>query len=519
MGDRVVWHRASLSRLLTTVCDLLDSVTPYLLGAAILIYITVIFLISKWQLATLRMGFDPLVYVQPLWNTLHGRIAAQSMFAHRSTIFGQDLFLFHFVLLPFYALKPTIATLLLLQTIAAGAGAVAIFLIARDALPDHRVIALLFALLFLSYLPLQNENLYEVQPRLFAATFFLFAYWCMTRGYTAAFWALILLALSNRTDAALVVAMLGCYGVLTRRSFAFSWLPLLIGSIDWVLAVFVIIPALAGGRQFLYLENYGWLRDNVGAIVRTITMHPLFILRAVFAGDWWDYPIGLLFALAFLPLLQPRMLIVAGPSFLLNFFAGPPFADQRDIFHQYSAFITPWLFVAAILAVAAIARGTHPLACAIPRLRAMVRWSGHGVIAAGLVLLMLALSVLQQGYTRPNKLGDPLRQGNNATRVAAVDALIRLIPLDAPLAVTSLAATRVPLRRSLYEFPGNASYDPALVDCSMYILGDRRRDANAEGSALDSLVASGRWQLVKQQGDFELLEHNVSSQSELCREH
>ncbi len=476
---------------LTAVCDLLDSVTPYLLGVAILVYITVIFLVSKWQLDTLRMGFDPLVYIQPLWNTLHGRVAAQSMFAHRSTIFGQDLFLFHFVLLPFYALHPTIATLLLLQTIAAGVGAVAIFLIARDALPDHRIVALLFALLFLSYLPLQNDNLYEVQPRLFAATIFLFAYWCMTRGYIAAFWALILLAIINRNDAALVIAMLGCYGVLTRRPFAFSWLPLLIGSIYWVLAVFVIIPAFAGGRQFLYLENYGWLGETLGAIVRTITTHPLFVLRAVFAQDWWDYPIGLLFALAFLPLVQPRALIMAAPSFLLNFFAGAPFADQRDIFHQYSAFITPWLFVATILAVAAIARGTHPIMRTFPRLRAIVRRRGQGSVAISLVLLMLALSVLQQGYTRPNKLGDFLHHSENAPRVAAADALIRLIPPDAPLAVTSLVATRVPLRRSLYEFPGNASYDPALVDCALYILGDRQRDAATEGSALDTLVQLG----------------------------
>lgn len=504
---------------MATVRDPLNPVVPCLLGVAILIYIIVVFVVSKWQLDTLRMGFDPLVYAQPLWNTLHGRIAAQSMFAHRRTIFGQDLFLFHFVLLPFYALKPTIATLLLLQTIAAGVGAVAIFLIARDALPGHRIVAFLFALLFLSYLPLQNDNLYEVQPRLFAATFFLFAYWCMTRGYTAAFWALILLAIINRNDAALVVAMLGCYGLLTHRSFAFGWLPLVIGASYWALAALVIVPAFAGGRQFLYLENYGWLGDNLGAIVRTIATHPRFVLRTVLAGDRWRYAFSLLFALAFLPLLQPRVLIMAIPSFLLNLFAGAPFADQRDIFHQYSAFITPWLFVAAILAVAAIAGGTHPLARAIPRFRAILRRCGHGGIAAGFVLLMLALSVLQQGYTRPNKLGNSVRQGDNAMRVAAVDSLLRFIPPDAPLAVTSLAATRVPLRRSLYEFPGNASYDPALVDCALYILGDRRRDEDTEGSALDGLVASGQWRLMAQQGDFEHLQHTAPSQSELCLAH
>ena len=496
---------ARLRSLAARAIATIERFIPLLLGLAICFYCVVIFLVSQWQLDTLRMGFDPLVYAQPLWNTLHGRVAAQSMFAHRGSIFGQDLFLFHFVLLPFYALKPTVATLLLLQTVAAAAGAVAIYLIARDALPAHPLIPLLFALLYLSYLPLQNDNLYEVQPRLFALTFFLFAYWCMARGHAVAFWVLILLAMSNRTDAALVVAMVGCYGLLTRRSFAFGWPPLLVGGLYWVVAVFALVPALAGGRQFLYLENYEWLGDTPGAIARTLATDPPLVLRGVFARNWWDYPVGLLFALAFLPLLAPRPLLMAAPPFLINLFAGPPFADQRDIFHQYSAFLTPWIFVAAILAVAALARGTHPLLRALPRLRAWARPGREGTVATGLVLLMLALSVLQQGYTRPNKLGEFLHHDENAPRVAAVDALIRLIPPDAPLAVTSLAATRVPLRRDLYAFPGNASYDPALVDCARYILGDRQRDEGSEGGILDDLVAGGRWGLVQNEGDFELL--------------
>ena len=91
------------------------------------------------------MGFDPLVYEQPLWNTLHGHIAEQSALSYTTSAFGQDLFLFHFVLLPFYALKETTATLLFLQTVGAAFGALAVYLIARDALPRTRIVPLLFA--------------------------------------------------------------------------------------------------------------------------------------------------------------------------------------------------------------------------------------------------------------------------------------------------------------------------------------------------------------------------------------
>lgn len=488
----------------------LDAAAPALLGAAMLAYILIIFAASKWQLDALRMGFDPLVYEQPLWNTLRGRIAEQSALAYTPSAFGQDLFLFHFVLVPFYALKQTTATLLLLQTIGAAFGALAVYLIARDALPGTRFVPLLFGVLLLSYVPMQNVNLYEVQPRLFAATFLLFAFWCMTRGYTLAFWVFLVLAIINRNDTALVVAALGLYGLTTRRRAAFSWLPLVFGTVYWLLAVFVIVPAFANGAQFSYLQNYDWLGANIGEIVRTVVTRPLYVLGTAFGRDRWQYALSLMFALAFLPLLAPRPLIIALPPFLLNLFAGDRFQYQRDIFHQYSALITPWLFVAAILAVAALARGTHPLYRRVPRLKAAMRRVPVSVVAVPLVLLMLCLSAFQFAYTQPNKVAAWLSNGGQLppaerTRVASVDLLIAMIPADAPLSVTSVAATRVPLRRSLYEFPGNSFYDANLIDRAAYVLGDRRRDDGTEGAAIDALKTNGQWALVKRQGDFELL--------------
>jgi uncharacterized membrane protein len=484
----------------------LDAAAPLLLGLAILAYIAVIFAASKWQLDALRMGYDPLVYEQPLWNTLHGHLAEQSGLSYTTSAFGQDLFLFHFVLLPFYAIKQTTATLLFLQTVGAAFGALAVYLIARDVLPRTRLVPLLFAALFLSYVPMQNVNLYEVQPRLFAATFLLFAYWCMTRGYAIGFWTCILLAIINRNDTALVVAAFGLYVLWTRRRWIYSWAPLVFGAAYWVLAVFVIIPAFAHGAQFSYLQNYDWLGPNFGAMVRTILTHPWYVLRTAFGPDRWQYALSLLFALAFLPLLAPRPLLMALPPFLLNLFASDHYKYQRDIFHQYSALITPWLFVAAILAVAALADGTHPLYRWLPRLREGLHRVSPSVIATCLLVLMLGLSLFQFAYTQPNKVVTWVQHRNDPTRTPQVDVLIALIPKDAPLAVTSLAATRVPLRRYLFEFPGNEFYDPQL-DKAEYVLGDRRRDGGTEAAELDTLKANGQWQLVKRQGDFELLRH------------
>ena len=202
------------------------------------------------------------------------------------------------------------------------------------------------------------------------------------------------------------------------------------------------------------------------------------------------------------------------PPFLINIFSSDHYKYQRDIFHQYSALLVPGLFIAAILAVAALADGTHPLYRLAPRIKDALLRVPAAVVGTCLVVVMLALSLFQFVYTKPDKIASWAESGGQISqadknRAASVDVLIAMIPKDAPLSVTSLAAVHVPLRRYLYEFPGNEFYDATLVDRAEYVLGDRRRDGNTEGAALDALKANGQWQLVKRQGDFELL-HRIA---------
>lgn len=509
-------------RLWAAVLDQFDRAAFGLLCLAIITYVVGVFAVSKWQLDTLRMGFDPLVYEQPLWNTLHGHLAEQSSLAYTRSAFGQDLFLFHFVLLPFYAIKPATATLLLLQTLAAAAGAVAIYLLARDTIPGRSLPALLFAVGFLAYLPLQNVNTYEVQPRLFAATFLLFAFWCLTRRSAVGYWVCIVFALLSRIDTALVIAALGVYGLLAagqhrlnrRQQVWFGWLPLIVGLGYWSLAVFLIVPAIAGGTQFSYLQNYDWLGASAPAILHTLGTHPGDVLRVVLGADRGRYVWTLLYPLAFLPLLAPRVLVVALPPLLLNLLAGPNYAYQRDIFHQYPALITPWLWVAAVLAVGGLARGDHGL-YRLLRLPRRLRFSGvnrdgRAFVAVSLIGIILVLTFTQQVITNPSRVRQAIKYRDDpkaASRAAQIEVLTRFIPADAALAITNHGALHVPVRRYLYLFPGDKFYDPKLVNCATYVLGDRRGDNGQEGVELDKLIITGDWQVVKVQGDFQLIHY------------
>ena len=121
--------------------------------------------------------------------------------------------------------------------------------------------------------------------------------------------------------------------------------------------------------------------------------------------------------------------------------------------------------------------------------------------AFGALLALLLLQHLALG-SEPLRF---LKHPGPSPRLAVAQGVIRRIPADAPLAVTSQLAVHVPLRQQLYHFPGNASYDPALVDRARFILADRQRSTE-ESQAIDRLARDPGWRVVTDEGDFVLLE-------------
>jgi uncharacterized membrane protein len=521
-----------------------------LLALLILAY-TVLFSVLNWyRIRTLRQGFDFLVYEQPIWNTVHGRPFEQSMYSFSTTHLGVDLALFELWIAPFYAIWQLPMTLFVLISLGAGLGAWPLFLIARERF-SSALIGLGWALLYLIFLPIGTITLAEFQPRLFAASALLGAYWFYRRQRAIPFWICLLIALTVRSDVGLVVGTFGLYALLERRDARFGVIPAIVGFGYWLVAVFLIIPALANGHGFLWQVNYTWLGENTRAIVTTVVTHPLYTAQGVFTLEKGRYLAQLLWPLAFLPLLRPRLLLIPAPILILNLLSGE--LVQFDLFHQYQALIIPFLFIGAIegLAILRASEGTARLwrlgvlgvAAIVATVLLLPIWPGsaddrnglHPTIRPLLWLTLLALllapfaigAILRRwpraATALPLTLGglvvlmllqqlalgsDLLRFLKNphaSPRLAAAQEIIALVPADAPLAVTSQLGIQVPMRRYLYHFPGNSSYDPALVARAAYVIGDRQRDDGREAGDIDALVKSGRWQIVADRDDFVLL--------------
>ena len=518
-----------------------------LLAALIVLYTAVFTGLNIYRIQAMRHGFDVLVYEQPIWNTVHGRPFAQSMYAFTPVHLGVDLVLFELWIAPFYALWQSPVTLFLLVSLGASLGALPLFLIARQRYGSAGE-GLAWAALYLVYLPVGAITLSEFQPRLFAATALLGAFWFMLRQRAWAFWLCLALAITVRSDVGLVIGCLGLYALTERRDWRYSLAPVLVGFGYWAAAVFLIVPALADGHGFLWQVNYRWLGENTRAIVTTIVTNPLYTAQGILTLEKGRYLAQLLWPLAFLPLLRPRLLLVPLPIFALNLLS--EVRVQFDVRFQYQALIIPFLFLAALYGLADLreapwsGRVRRLLPLALAALAAFVLllpvWPGSDQSRNGLhpgfepllalTLLAMLVAPLALGLGRapgaarsmpvafgvlltlmllqhPSLNSEAIRfikEPGTHPRLGAAQRLIAQIPPEAPLAVTSQLAIHVPIRQQLYFFPGNDSYDAALVDRARYVLSDRRREHERE--ALDRLLRTGDWRVVADADDFVLLE-------------
>lgn len=527
----------------------LERHTPALLSALIVLFAGAYTAINIWRIGVLRQGFDVLFYEQPIWNTVHGRPFAQSAVAIAPTDLGLDLMWFELWVAPVYALWQSPVTLFTLVSVGAALGALPVFLLARERF-GSRVVGLVWSLLYLAFMPVGSIAVWEFQPRLFSATALLFAVWWYRRGRLTLFWIAVALALSVRSDVGLAVGALGALILLERRAWRLGLATLIVGFGYWVLAVYVIVPALSGGGRFHWQVNYAWLGATSGEMLRTMLRRPLYVLNNTFTLDKMRYLAQLVFPLGCLPLLKPRWLVPALPILALNLLSDR--AVQFDIFHQYQALIVPFLFLASIHALADLLEASGRRAVALRTLLAvsvlavavvlLPVWPGNAtsrnalnhtfapliwVTLATIVAVPVIGGLLRQRAPAPRAavgvggvllflmalqhvlMGSEavrlLKQPRPSPRLPAARAVVAAVPADAPLAVTSQLGIHVPLRRELYAFPGNDLYDPALVQRARYVLGDRQRSPE-ESAAIDQLLTSGSWRLLREEGGFVLLE-------------
>lgn len=528
-------------RLWPAVLARLESNAPALLALGMVLWVAVIFAASVYKYETFGQGYDQVDFEQAIWNTTQGRIMEDSRFNFTGSIFGMDWMPMLFFFVPLYALIPSAHTLFFLQIVGSALGAVPVYWLGRDRL-NSRLAGVGMAAAYLLYPTLLHTALNPFQVRLFALTLLLFGLYFYERGRWQWFASCALLALLARTDVALVVAMFGVYGLLTRRRWPYVIPPLLVGVGWFALSTFVIVPsyiypgALSGGTGAVgedymacwpcganpLLAYYGHLGRSGPEIVGYILTHPVQVAGIMLEKAKLEYMLNLLVPLALLPLLSPRPLVLGLPVLVLNLLSLR--TAQYDYKTHYSLLLIPGLVASAIYGLDNLARWVEKWRSARrgagqPRPAGLTHGARRVWVGTGAVALAVWAAVMTVPYKNP--VARVVLFHEPPARVQAATELIGMIPPEARVAASSKLAPRLLPRRYIYNFPP-APYSPynfgphrapGYVELD-YILVDPEASALsvednllAGKSGLDWLQQLPEWQLVAARQGIYLYRH------------
>ena len=435
-------------------------------------------------------SYDMGIYDQGYWLVSRG---GQSFMTVRGLEFwGQHVNLIVIAYVPFYWLGAGPSFLYVTQAIALGAGAIPVYLIARDRF-TRPWMGFLFAAVYLMYAPIQWISWANYHPEALVITPLLFAWWFASHRRWRAMFIALAIALSTREDAALVVMMLGIVlAVMYRRGkgdhrdrMMALW-TLGIGFVWYAVTTRLVIPHFNQGKQPFYIQyfysNYG---KNVPAIVKTIVRHPNRVISDATQPDRIRFYRDLALPLGGLPLLGPLALLMAAPQMLASVIGLSPYA--RSIHYQYTAMMIAPIVIAAIEGARLIWR--------------------FKVVRVLLPAWMIACAYFTNVAWSPSPIGDSyVVWARSSPRHASMREALKLVPDNASVTATYTLLPHLSHRSQIYDWPnpwvpsywGNDDNyrlpNPSTIE---YIVIDRTQVGVAQQPLLASLTApDGPYQVI-----------------------
>jgi uncharacterized membrane protein len=405
----------------------------------------------------------------------------------------------HYLFLPIYALVPRPETLLVIQSILIGAGAIPLFLFARRHLAEWA--ALVVALAYLAYYPMHGATFSEFQNVPIAALFVFFVVWAADAKRWVWMGIFTVIALLMREDIPIGLSVIGFF-LLASGYRPTAGLVLAAVSLSYFLLMRFYVMEEKGDWWFPTMYKELWADGERGfrSVIKTLITNPLFVISKLAIEKKVIYLMHLLVPIAFLPLRRWYLWLSLVPGGLLTLLVTNYDPPVQFSFH-YVMHWAPYLFMACVLALAAIGKSPDfgPL-----RQRA-------ALIALGASSLVLSYNygafAAREGSFKGgfNKIEFTVSQTEKQRYERLMD-LIKPIGPDDTVAATEKIGPHLSSRRVLHTMRTGPRGTTWIVASS------RELKLSKTKPSLKAVLEKGEYGVVRRSGDFALFKRGHSTE-------
>ncbi len=382
--------------------------------------------------------FDLGNMAQTVWNTLHGRLFE---FTNPDGVEIVSRLAFHadfllILLAPFYLIWEDPRMLLIVQTIVVAAGAFFVYALANNIL-KNKAVALTFAFIYLINPSVQRANIYDFHAVTLATTFLLGAFYFLLKKQNLFFILFAFLAGITKEQIWAIIALFGLYALLIQKEKKLGIAVFFISSFLFYFLIWHAIPSASDGSHFAlsYYSENGEI-DSPSKLLKGFLVDPAKTYSLLTTESRINYLHSLFKPLGYLSLVSPLYLIFAIPDLAINLLSTKP--QLHQIYYQYTAAITPFLFIAAIFTVEFIKK----------------RWQSLPISV--IIIYLLSLSLYSAylygplpGSKEPNldMLTKPLENKKD------LDSFLASIPENASVSASNNIGSHLAHRRYLFTLP------------------------------------------------------------------
>jgi uncharacterized membrane protein len=419
-------------------------------------------------------GFDLGIYDQGIW--LLSRFEDPFVTIRGLDLFGHHMNLALILFVPFYWLGAGPVSLLVGQIASQCAGAVAVYLLARDRLANRWLGVAMAAVLLLH--PTYQFLAWEYfHPDALAVGPLLFAYWAAAALRWRMFAVAAVLAVACKEDVALAVAVLGVL-IYVRGDRRIGLLTAGLSAGWFLLATRALMPSFLDGMDPFYDSFFSDFGPDAGEALKSMVTNPGQLLEIITRQDRLDYYGKMFLPLALLPFAALPTLLVGVPMLVINALTSWPYA--RDGTNHYSALVVASTVLATVEGIAKL--GERP---------------GLKRFLVGLVAATSFAATVSWG---PSPLSSTFRKYwplSENPRHDIREAALAFVPEGEAVSATFYFTPHLTHRKNVYEFPvpwrddnwgirGENLHDPGGVQWLVVDRGFRSEDS---GQLLSDLLA------------------------------